>query len=74
MTTQLWTGDERVRDSVWRDFAGWTTSRFFKDFAYPGYFGKTRAYRLGHGSGKKSFSRRVRNTPWVAHRDVHRML
>jgi len=36
------------------DFAGQTTSRFLKEFAYPTLFSEDpRYYRLGHGSGAK---------------------
>jgi hypothetical protein len=38
------------------DFAGGTTSRFFKDFAYTWIFSEDpRYYRLGQGSGKRRF-------------------
>jgi hypothetical protein len=51
------------------DFAGGTTSRFFKDFAYPWIFSEDpRYYRLGHGSGKKRFLHAVEHAV-VAHRD-----
>jgi hypothetical protein len=51
------------------DFAGGTTSRFFKDFAYPWIFSEDpRYYRLGHGSGKKRFLHAVEHSV-VAHRD-----
>jgi len=56
------------------DFAGGTTSRFFKDFAYPWIFSEDpRYYRLGHGSGKRRFLHAVEHAV-VAHRDDGRRM
>jgi len=51
------------------DFAGQTTWRFFKDFAYPTVFSEDpRYYRLGHGSGGKRLLHAAAHT-FVAYRD-----
>jgi hypothetical protein len=51
------------------DFGGGTTSRFFKDFAYPWIFSEDpRYYRLAHGSGKQRLLHAVEHAV-VAHRD-----
>ncbi len=56
------------------DFAGGTSSRFFKDFAYPWIFSEDpRYYRLGHGSGKRRFLHAVEHAV-VAHRDDGRRM
>ncbi len=56
------------------DFAGGTSSRFFKDFAYPWIFSEDpRYYRLGHGSGKKRFLHAMEHAV-VAHRDDGRRM
>jgi hypothetical protein len=56
------------------DFAGGTTSRFFKDFAYPWIFSEDpRYYRLGRGNGKQRFLHAVEHAV-VAHRDDGRRM
>lgn len=51
------------------DFAGQTTWRFFKDFAYPTAFSEDpRYYRLGHGSGWERLFHAAAHT-FVAYRD-----
>jgi hypothetical protein len=51
------------------DFAGQTTWRLFKDFAYPTAFSEDpRYYRLGHGTGKKRLFHAVKHA-FVAHGD-----
>lgn len=56
------------------DLAGGTSSRFFKDFAYPWIFSEDpRYYRLGHGSGKKRFLHAMEHSV-VAHRDDGRRM
>ena len=56
------------------DFAGGTTSRFFKDFAYPWIFSEDpRYYRLGHGGGKRRFLHAMEHAV-VAHRDDGRRM
>jgi hypothetical protein len=52
------------------DFASQTTSRFFKDFAYPTIFSQDpRYYRQFHGSGATRFVHAVAHT-FVAYRDT----
>jgi hypothetical protein len=51
------------------DFAGQTTWRFFKDFAYPTAFSEDpRYYRLGHGSNKKRLFHAAAHA-FIAYRD-----
>jgi hypothetical protein len=51
------------------DFAGQTTWRFFKDFAYPTAFSEDpRYYRMGHGSRRQRLFHAVVHT-FIAHRD-----
>ena len=51
------------------DFAGQTTWRFFKDFAYPTVFSEDpRYYRLGHGSRRKRLFHAAAHA-FVAYRD-----
>jgi hypothetical protein len=56
------------------DFAGGTSSRFFKDFAYPWIFSEDpRYYRLAHGSGKQRLLHAMEHAV-VAHRDDGRRM
>jgi len=62
-------GAEGYGKRLGADFAGQTTSRFFKDFAYPTIFKEDpRYYRLIHGSGRRRFLHALEHT-FVAQRD-----
>jgi hypothetical protein len=56
------------------DFGGGTTSRFFKDFAYPWIFSEDpRYYRLAHGSGKHRLLHAMEHAVVAHHDDGRRM-